>query len=163
MEHQGLEKGLFNFTAGILGVFTLVLAFNLLSFKPPAKASSNAARTPAAVNTTVTDLKVNSPTQNLPTPSNEFPCFKDGLVHNISATEPRIRLNLQLCKKAQPISESLIVNKTNGFMATVFKLSPQSVITDLIDLTPGENHIHISHQLENGSKLLGEVVIHLKE
>lgn len=165
MEQQRLEKGLFNFTAGIVGVFTLILALNLLSFKPTAKANSKTARQPASAKQAIgeTELERYSPANDTEftalAKEIELPCLSDGLVHNLTSSLNRLRIGSQLCQPESEINESLIVNKTNGFMATVFYLNSTRFTTDLIDLSPGENHIHISHHLENGQKLISEVVV----
>lgn len=164
MEQQKLEKGLFNFTAGIVGLFTLILTINLLSFKPSAKANSAPTRQPASIHTVEqAEQAANMPSEVLDSKALakeiELPCLTDGLVHNLKSPLNRLRIGSQLCQSNSEISESLIVNKTNGFMATVFYINSSRFTTDLIDLSPGNNHIHISHHLKNGQKLISELVV----
>lgn len=151
-----LEKGLFNITAGLVGLFFIVLVFNLLSFRPTLSANPKKLRQPSSVNAALTSLESSPPSS----PSESaLPCLDDGASYKMTSASKRFRVGARLCKTASEIRESLIVNKTNGFVATVFQLRSKEFTTDLIDLNPGENQIHISHELTDGKKIITELVV----
>ena len=157
MNSQKLEKGLFNFTACIVSVFTLVLAFNLLSFRPTLKELIKAARQPASIPKSEMGVAAQFPAAG--ELEHVLPCVENGASYKFASPSQRLRIESQLCKAKSDMTESLIVNKTNGFVATVFKLNTKEFTTDLIDLKPGENLIHVSHTLENGDKVLAEMTV----
>ena len=157
MSSTRLEKSLLNFTAALVAVFTLVLTFNLLSFRPARKTSSST-RNPAAVNTAgqVFNQQIPSLTEAVP----DLPCLKHGASFSLKSPTQKLRLESKLCKAiASELTRSRVVNRTNGFMATVFELSPSQFTTDLIDLSPGENIIQITRHYANGTRLKAELKI----
>jgi hypothetical protein len=156
MNSVRLEKGLFNLTAAIVFAVFIILIFNLLSFRPSPRKSLNSSRTPASV---IGESAALGALTVAPPEERKLPCLNDGSTFHLSSPSRRLRLAGKVCAKNAEVTESLIVNKTNGFVATVFSLPNREFTTDLIDLNPGENHIHISHRLAGGQRVMSEVLI----
>ncbi|MBC7372234.1 MAG: hypothetical protein H7326_11750 [Bdellovibrionaceae bacterium] len=64
------------------------------------------------------------------------------------------------CDKKGAMPKLTITNKTNGFTASVFVLNGKQYQTDLIQLKPGENQIHIQYEYPTGR--LEEHVLNVK-
>ena len=64
------------------------------------------------------------------------------------------------CEKKGEMPKLKVTNKTNGFTASVFVLNGKQYQTDLIQLKPGENQIHIQYQYPTGK--LEEHVLNVK-
>lgn len=61
-----------------------------------------------------------------------------------------VQLKGQDCEKKGEMPKLTITNKTNGFTASVFILNGKQYQTDLIQLKPGENQIHIQYLYPTG-------------
>lgn len=157
MSSDKLEKGIFKITAGIVFVFTVLLSFNLLSFRPSLKDFILSSRAPAALASESKSLsgKLSA--------SNELeqilPCLENGGAYKFTAPTQRLRIEATLCKAKSEINNSKIINKANGFVATVFKLSATEFTTDLIDLQPGNNAIKVAHTLANGEVISANIFV----
>ncbi|RYZ72108.1 MAG: hypothetical protein EOP09_03690 [Proteobacteria bacterium] len=64
------------------------------------------------------------------------------------------------CDKKGPMPKLKVTNKTNGFTASVFVMNGKQYQTDLIQLKPGENQIHLQYEHPTGQ--LEEHVLNVK-
>ncbi len=151
MDSQKLEKGLFNFTAFIVAIFSVVLSFNLMSFRPTLKQIINSPRQPASIPKINMGVAAQFPEAS--ELEHTLPCVEHGASYSFVSAGQRLRIESQLCKAGSEMKKSTIVNRTNGFVATVFNLGNKGFTTDLINLTPGENLITFTHVLEDGGKV----------
>jgi hypothetical protein len=57
------------------------------------------------------------------------------------------------CQSSLPLEQVEIVNKSNGFTASLFQNGPDHYQTDLIQLNEGENEITIRYKQSSGSSV----------
>jgi hypothetical protein len=71
-----------------------------------------------------------------------LPCTKDAEPAPLTTALKAVRLDGHTCQTARAVATS-ILNKTNGFAATIFPGKSDRFTTDYIELEPGENQIVI--------------------
>lgn len=87
-------------------------------------------------------------------------CLTDGLKIVHVSESRNIRLKARICGGLKFVSEkSGIINRTNGFEATLFDLSNGEISSDLISLSEGENNIWVQFESSNGETYLATVTI----
>ena len=63
------------------------------------------------------------------------------------------------CARSLQTEQLTIINKSNGYTASVFPTNHEDFQTDLIQLNEGQNHILIEYENSSGKKIQQEVVV----
>lgn len=145
MQQQAPKKTVENSMLVVTALFVVALAFPTYQSLVSAPKSND--KKVSVVEDTVVDrspASVNSSAQNLVALQEsagpvlvDWSCGKP--VHDKTTNASQLRLAGDKCAK-----ETSIVNKTNGFTASVLPLDEKRMTTDFIDLKIGENVIEIS-------------------
>ncbi|UOE99976.1 hypothetical protein [Bdellovibrio reynosensis] len=112
-----------------------------------------ASRTPASV-PAVAPMKVESALSNLT--AFDLSCPKPGL-EAISVTGSFVQFQGKNCLKNYKDGDVEIVNKSNGYTASVFSRGINKYQTDLIQLQKGENEIAIRYR-EGSGKAVEQII-----
>ncbi len=113
-------------------------------------------RAPAAIG-----KAVKNPSSNMPTSSQlvnlEFNCRKEER-RQVAVKGSLLQIHGRECltEDSSPIN---IVNKTNGYTASVFPKGSEGFQTDLIQLTEGQNEIIIEYRSPSGKKFERQVLV----
>ena len=81
-----------------------------------------------------------------------LPCFSDTspLPGPVRTMAKQIRLHAKTCDKDQELHFLTIINKTNGYSATLFPADLQTLSTDYISIERGENILVLNQKIAGG-------------
>lgn len=111
------------------------------------KAAKNPPRGPAAI----------VPASRLPDHHLNFHCQKEGK-KSWSTDGSFFQIRGQGCAKVTA-DKIFVVNRSNGYTASIFPLGGSEFQTDLIQLKNGDNHILIQYQNASGKKIEQQLLI----
>jgi hypothetical protein len=134
----------------LLGVPTFIS----LTQAPPLEAQAiqlnqvnNETRTPASLSFDSNQI-MTAPSQKSSTSLLNLDCKRKNLKKEVDSSY--VRLMGSPCKNTDGLE---IVNKSNGFSASVIFIRGRNFTTDFIDLSEGENNLEITETQDNGTKI----------
>lgn len=155
------QKGLFKITLFITLLIGLGVGFSIAQLRPKSSldvaSSLTKKRRPASVVAVSSGRITNEDVVPVRMAALDLECIKSGLRPDTESTAKQIRLKGKLCE-GKKLSETIIQNRTNGFMATVF-ITQSNFTSDYLYLASGPNRIHMTHTAEDGEKTVSELVI----
>jgi hypothetical protein len=87
-------------------------------------------------------------------------CIKDGSQIQVKSLAKQLRLKGSLCNGGLPsLKESSVINRANGFVATLFSLNSGTFTSDYISLDEGTNHLMLSIDNDQGKHSMAEVTV----
>jgi len=86
-------------------------------------------------------------------------CLYDGAKINLTSAARQVRLKTDLCGHRLDLDKSNMVNRTNGFEATLFQLEKGGFSSDYIDLVEGQNQIVVQLADAKGRTISAQVAI----
>lgn len=121
----------------------------------PSASPANRSRAPASVAALVAE-------QDLGQAADLHLGCDDTTTSAISSRIRQVRLTGKFCGQSseQKSKTTLVENSSNGFVATVFATPDGGFTTDYISLASGTNRLVVHHQLENGTPMTQELILH---
>lgn len=164
-----LGLGMLSFTGALTVLFGGWIFISAVSKPPEILALSSpdrgtVARSPSSVSGMEPDsVKIEKTDSKMETLT--LGCLKDGSVVEIQSAAKRVRVSGRLCQgKIASLNESSIVNRTNGFAATLFDLKNGGFSSDYIALAEGTNALWLEIEDMKGARAVANVnVVHAPE
>lgn len=170
---KNLATGMLSLTGAmvfLVGAWVLVSAFSSVptpefgsrrNSRIIADANQTGQRNPSSIMPAELPLKIN---KSIPSPvSNEtlvLGCLRDGMKIEMKSAAKRVRLKARFCDGlVTALDESSIVNRANGFEATLFNLENGGLSSDYISLASGPNQLLFQIANSNGDHVVGEVTV----
>lgn len=87
-------------------------------------------------------------------------CLRDGVKIEMKSGAKRVRLKASFCDGlAMSLNESSVVNRANGFEATLFNLESGGFTSDYISLAEGRNQLLFQLKNSKGDQAAGEITV----
>jgi hypothetical protein len=161
-----IARGMISVTGGLVVLLGITIWISAVSTPPKLENQTalveSAARMPSSIHP---QLEITNPGAPLNTvPANletvSLGCIEDGMKIQIQSETRRVRLKARLCADRDlSVDGSSLVNRANGFEATLFKTDKNGFSSDYIALSEGANQLLYQLQNESGQRFVGEINI----
>ena len=157
---QRINVGIYSLTSFLvvfLGLFILVPMFTSNPYEENDFEMTE--RAPAGIVSLHKDLEALA-TQDQEMATLDLECIKEGGLKPIKSQAKQIRLIGHWCgSTVDRLQEASVLNRANGYQATMFKLKHGSFTSDYISLVKGKNRILLQVQADEKHKSLTELTI----
>lgn len=160
---EKLGSGIVSVTAALVAALGLIIYTSMMSGNPYAEAvPSTAERVPASL-ASVIRLAPQAETvaQKALHPETEvvtLNCFNGSTPLELKSHAKQIRLRGPVCG-GYVFNQPEVINRTNGFVATLFETGRNNYSSDYIHLAVGTNQILISYTDASGDRRLAELTV----
>lgn len=170
---EKLSVGIISVTAGLILFLGAIIYGSMISSNPyrhlqAKKVPTHEGRTPASVENLSQEIQrvvLGSSDRDqaqatfiIQSEVVSLDCFNSSSPVKVLSQAKQVRLRGPICGKGA-ISNLEVVNRTNGFVATIFEIEKFRYSSDYIQLSQGENQILLSYRDMEGTQHASEIVI----